>query len=97
MLRLSPQDVDKLKAWGMFRVDDIAVYHLIKKYKKNPTKEDVELISNCDFEIKDLNELMVPGTSPMKFVKYIYKQTKLWEKRHKVEEPCGILLPAAES
>ena len=86
VLRLSPQDVDKLKAWGMFRVDDIAVYHLIKKYKKNPTKEDVELISNCDFKIKGLNELMVPETSPMKFVKYIYKQTELWRKRNEVDE-----------
>ncbi len=86
VLRLSPQDVDKLKAWGMLRVDDIAVYHLIKKYKKNPTKEDVELISNCDLEIKDLNELMVPGTSPMRFIKYIYKQAKIWEKRNKVDE-----------
>lgn len=77
ILRLSPQDVDKLKDWGMFDVGNIALYHLIRKYKRNPKHDDMTLIANSCFDINDFHELLVPGTSPMKLVKYLLKQIEL--------------------
>ncbi len=81
VLRLSPQDVDKLKAWNMFTLDDIAIFHLIRRYKKNPKREDMEMVRRSGFGIGDFRALMEPGTSPMKFIKYICKQKELLESR----------------
>jgi len=86
VLRLSPQDVDKLKAWDMFNLHDVAIYHLIRKYKKNPKREDMEMIKHSGFEISDFRVLMEPGTSPMKFIRYIRKQIDLLESR-RAEDP----------
>lgn len=86
VLRLSPQDVDKLKAWDMFDLFDVARYHLIRKYKKNPKREDMIVVRNSGFEIEDFRELMEPGTSPMKFVRYMQKQVDLLRSRRN-EDP----------
>lgn len=81
VLRLSPQDVDKLKAWNMFALDDIAIFQLIRQYKKNPKREDMEVVRRSGFGIRDFRALMEPGTSPMKLVRYICKQIDLLESR----------------
>lgn len=86
ILRLSPQDMDKLKAWGMLDLSRIAFYQLIRKYKKNPKKEDMEMCLRSGLEISDFHKLMVPGTSPMKFIRYINKQADILRSREGDDE-----------
>lgn len=86
ILRLSHQDVDKLKAWDMLNVDDIAIYHLIKKYKRKPAKDDLIAVRKSCFDMRDFKELMYPGTSPMKLIKYLQKQYDIEEQRRKAEK-----------
>ena len=38
-LRLSAQDIDKLRAWGAFNIKGIAMYKQLKKHRKNPKRE----------------------------------------------------------
>lgn len=93
ILRLSHQDVDKLKAWDMFKVDDIAAYHMIRKFKRKPTKEDLQLIRQSEFYLRDLNAYAKRGIPPHKFIKYIHKQfdaernRREQEKRSRPESP----------
>ena len=86
ILRLSHQEVDKLKAWNMFKVDDIAIYLMIRKYKRKPTKEDIELIRKQGFDIYKLRPFMKHGVAPLKFIKYIHKQYEVEKQRREEEE-----------
>lgn len=86
ILRLSHQEVDKLKAWNMFKIDDIAIYLMIRKYKRKPTKEDIELIRKSEFDIYKLRPFMKHGVAPLKFIKYIHKQYEVEKQRREEEE-----------
>lgn len=46
-LGVSAQDIDKMKAWGCFDTHGIAMYKQLRKYKKNPKKEQLRIL--CDW------------------------------------------------
>lgn len=70
-LRLSPQDVDKLKAWGMFDVNGIFWYKAIKKFKK-PLLEDFERIKKIGLEPQEYRAYF-RRHNPAKLAKYLIK------------------------
>lgn len=95
ILRLSNQDVDKLKSWGMFDVDDIAVYQLIRKYKRKVLQEEMREVKESGFDMRELKEYVPKGTSPIKFIRYMHKQYEAERQRREQvemtrERPCHM-------
>ena len=43
-LGLSAQDVDKLKAWECFDIKTISIYKQLKRYRRNPKEEQLQLL-----------------------------------------------------
>lgn len=71
-LRLSPQDVDKLKNWDMFDIEGIAFYKILSKTRK-VKKSHLKIVRKifAVHEIKSLNENFV------RLATYLDKQAKL--------------------
>ena len=52
-LGITSQDIDKLKQWGAWNLDDIARYKLIKKFYTRPTKKMLELLKSSGITLSD--------------------------------------------
>ena len=70
-LRLSPQDLDKLKNWKMFNADGIFWYKTIKKFKK-PLLEDMKCIDKIRLDSQEYRQHF-RAHNPAKLAKYLLK------------------------
>lgn len=73
-LRLSPQDVDKLKSWDMFDLENIAVYKKLsktRKVKKNHIKTVRRIFDTAEINSADKDKDLV------KLATYLAKQTEM--------------------
>lgn len=78
LLRISPQDVDKLKQWDMWDVDSIAIYKYLLKTRKKIRKSDLEIFSEQFYDargVKHMENLAgVVIIDPIRTARYLYKQ-----------------------
>ncbi|MBQ6500231.1 MAG: PcfJ domain-containing protein [Mogibacterium sp.] len=71
-LRLSAQDIDKLRKWDMLNVENIAYYKKLAKYRKKPQLEDLQLMKKW-LELGALYSGRIKG-DPVKLARYFEKQ-----------------------
>lgn len=77
LLRISPQDVDKLKQWEMWDVDSIANYKYLLKNRKKIRKADMEAFLEEFYDLRDvqhLEKLTGVKIDPIRTARYLYKQ-----------------------
>lgn len=77
LLHISPQDVDKLKQWGMWDVDSIAIYKYLLKTRKKIRKADMEFFSEEFNDLRDvqhLEKLTGVKIDPIRTARYLSKQ-----------------------
>lgn len=87
-LRLTPQDVDKLRAWKCLNVEGIAIYHKIKQWRNNPKKDELEIVGRV-FMASELyyksryitNSLMTTDPDIVKIARYIKRQAEKYEEQ----------------
>lgn len=70
-LKLSPQDLDKLRSWEMFNVDGIFWYKAIKKYRK-PLLEDMKCIDKIGLQPPEYWQHF-RAHNPAKLARYLLK------------------------
>ena len=80
--RLSHQDLDKLKQWGMYNIEDIALYLMLKKHYKKITKGSIHALKKGVLAISDFYRDFAEF-DPIKITKYLTKV-------HKENEPGCI-------
>ena len=88
LLHISPQDVDKLKQWGMLDVDSIANYKYLLKTRKKIRKADLEAFSEEFYDLRDvqrLEKLTGVKIDPLRTARYLSKQ------QEKTGEPKWLL------
>lgn len=71
-LRMSPQDVDKLKSWNMFDIEEIAIYKTLSKTRKIK-KSHLQVVSR----IFELSEIQSGDEDYVRLAIYLDKQAKL--------------------
>ena len=71
-LRLSAQDVDKLRKWDQLTIEGIAYYKKLKKYRQKPQLEDLQLLKKW-IDIGYLYSGRING-DPVKTARYFEKQ-----------------------
>ncbi len=70
-LRLSAQDVDKLRQWEMLDVGHISTYQELKKTKKKITKEDVRIANDFIHELR--RKKLLTSTNLGRLSRYLEK------------------------
>ena len=73
-LRLTAQDIDKLRKWNMLNVEDIAYYKKLAKHRKKPQLEELQLMKKW-LELGALYSGRIKG-DPVKLARYFEKQFK---------------------
>ena len=77
LLRISPQDVGKLKQWDMWDVDYIAIYKFLLKTRKKIRKADIEFFSREFHDARDVRQMEhLTGVKidPIRMARYLSKQ-----------------------
>lgn len=72
-LRLSPQDIDKLKQWDCWTLDDIAFYKELKKHNKKIKKSHLLTVKEAMGQLGNYRRVYGKGMNIYHHAKYILK------------------------